>query len=873
MSNYNSLKATIDANIKQNGNQEITGQILNSVLNQMVNILGTGYQFAGVATIDTNPGTPDAKVFYIANGKGTYEKFGGINVTEDDVVVLYYDTAWHKVSTGIASQAKLSELKSDTKYVLDNITIGAVASMARKLYTNDVTATYATDFTRVGYYKKDGTFVSDSNYRTSARFQLPRGGYLFEFYTETQIIGCIRISDADDNTVRMLTQDGLNCIAGGINRFLFLYSSLDKNLYLEISRFVGASEYPKIYTAMDGTLTTKEYVDGQLSESLNGLMMQRIILTHDKIVNSEFYDGYYWSSYNERTALDSYTCGKVDLTSLRGRYIILNPGFVTTAYIPGYSYIQKQDGTILALSKIPATQFERVPIIKTFNNDKCILLYVDSSYSTLIWSKDKNRMPEFAVISGVTPSVAAELATQSSSISDLSSSISDLSLLINSVDNRTYFIESSEQIDFPESNNGKYIESNGNIHEAISTTGEYRLSDSILVNVGDKFIIHAGSYNSAILALYSSTNQLLDIIFRSTSQNEYYDNVYEVKNPNAHHIVFGYQRRIWGASKFNYATTTPLNEVVAQLKTQIESSESTLSGKTIFLFGDSISSSDYTWYVEYLQKYTGARVLNQGASGRNAAYQASNEYFTRLANNPADVVVALVGGNDSGASGTIGTFGSNTALAQMGESVVTETDIADDYNGTKYIQAVSHIIRKWRATYWNFRLAAGLTANILDTQNNNAVVYPTTGTATEQQCIDYAATQGWTLGYGQRYVMMTTETDAAKRTKLMAVKQPKLYFCTTLPQKRYNDESPWSNPENWERKRLAIIECCQKYGINCIDLAKDFAIDWSKEPYWPGQGYTGTSKTDNQGIYTMDGLHPNEFGYEWIARIVSKVIK
>ncbi len=128
MSNYNSLKATIDANIKQNGNQEITGQILNSVLNQMVNILGTGYQFAGIATIDTNPGTPDAKVFYIANGKGTYEKFGGIEVTEDEVVVLYWDSAWHKVSTGIASQAKLSELEGvlqdldgDTLYITDKV--------------------------------------------------------------------------------------------------------------------------------------------------------------------------------------------------------------------------------------------------------------------------------------------------------------------------------------------------------------------------------------------------------------------------------------------------------------------------------------------------------------------------------------------------------------------------------------------------------------------------------------------------------------------------------------------------------------------------------------------------------------------------------
>ena len=77
----------------------------------------SGYLFAGIATIDTNPSTPDAKVFYIANGKGTYEKFGGLEVTEDEVVVLYWDTAWHKVATGIASQAKLSELDNETEKI------------------------------------------------------------------------------------------------------------------------------------------------------------------------------------------------------------------------------------------------------------------------------------------------------------------------------------------------------------------------------------------------------------------------------------------------------------------------------------------------------------------------------------------------------------------------------------------------------------------------------------------------------------------------------------------------------------------------------------------------------------------------------------
>ena len=133
MSNYNSLKTTIDANIKQNGRQEITGQILNSVLNQMVTTLGAEYQFAGVATIDTKPGAPDAKVFYIANGKGSYTNFGGLEVTEDDVVVLYWDSSWHKVSTGIASNEKLSELGQE----VDKLMEGAEIISSTNLYNKD----------------------------------------------------------------------------------------------------------------------------------------------------------------------------------------------------------------------------------------------------------------------------------------------------------------------------------------------------------------------------------------------------------------------------------------------------------------------------------------------------------------------------------------------------------------------------------------------------------------------------------------------------------------------------------------------------------------------------------------------------------------
>ena len=115
MSNYASLKATINANIKTNGNQEITGSILNSVLNAMTNVLGAGYQFMGVAT-PTNPGsnqTPDYRCFYLATTPGTYSHLGGLNVLNGEVAILKYDSSWTKVVTGIATVDQLNQLGQD----------------------------------------------------------------------------------------------------------------------------------------------------------------------------------------------------------------------------------------------------------------------------------------------------------------------------------------------------------------------------------------------------------------------------------------------------------------------------------------------------------------------------------------------------------------------------------------------------------------------------------------------------------------------------------------------------------------------------------------------------------------------------------------
>lgn len=116
MANYNNLKTAIQAVIKANGNQEITGDILQNALMSILNALSAGYQFVGIATTKTIPGTPDQKVFYIANGSGTYSNFGGINVDKDEVAILTFDDTWKKLATGIVSTEKLSDVMKQMIY-------------------------------------------------------------------------------------------------------------------------------------------------------------------------------------------------------------------------------------------------------------------------------------------------------------------------------------------------------------------------------------------------------------------------------------------------------------------------------------------------------------------------------------------------------------------------------------------------------------------------------------------------------------------------------------------------------------------------------------------------------------------------------------
>lgn len=113
MANYQNLLAVIAANIYTNGNQEVTAAMVKAAAESMVGALGFGYQCAGVATPDTDPGTPDPRLFYIASENGTYTHFGGVQLQDQIAIFLYDEDGWRaeflSVSLNIEDLAYVAE--------------------------------------------------------------------------------------------------------------------------------------------------------------------------------------------------------------------------------------------------------------------------------------------------------------------------------------------------------------------------------------------------------------------------------------------------------------------------------------------------------------------------------------------------------------------------------------------------------------------------------------------------------------------------------------------------------------------------------------------------------------------------------------------
>lgn len=104
MTNWTKLKKAIADVIKTNGNQEITGAIMQQTLMSIVDNVGSNAQFGGVAVPSTVPADTDGSVFYLASAQGTYPNFNNIEVDASEMAVFTKNIAGTWVKTSLPIQ-------------------------------------------------------------------------------------------------------------------------------------------------------------------------------------------------------------------------------------------------------------------------------------------------------------------------------------------------------------------------------------------------------------------------------------------------------------------------------------------------------------------------------------------------------------------------------------------------------------------------------------------------------------------------------------------------------------------------------------------------------------------------------------------------
>ena len=230
MANWTTIKAAIANIIKTNGNQEITGQLLQNAISNIISSVGENATFAGIATPTTNPGTPDGPVFYIAAESGDYSNFGGINIEEGEATILEWDNSvWSKKVTGFATQEKLTELERNVAQLHFNFSVEG----------DDTFKPYVLPFVI-----KKGMLIKNKGVRIGC---LPESGESGEFYLES---GQSTICPQETYRVRTLNNIG--------------------EINIEVSKMIETKDI------VDGAITPeklsveyakKDYVDNQITSA------------------------------------------------------------------------------------------------------------------------------------------------------------------------------------------------------------------------------------------------------------------------------------------------------------------------------------------------------------------------------------------------------------------------------------------------------------------------------------------------------------------------------------------------------------------------------------------------------------------------------
>ena len=197
MANWSTLKAAIANVIKTNGNQEITGAVLQNTLNSIVNAVGENAAFAGIAIPTTNPGTPDGPVFYLATQPGTYSNFEGIEVLEGESVILQRaNSTWAKKITGLATQHETDIIKNFDTSFQKNVLFLELLRISPLAFANICT--------KNGYYVSGSlSWFENDNYRSTEKIFVKKGTTINFVLANGNATSILRIAqwDIDGNAI------------------------------------------------------------------------------------------------------------------------------------------------------------------------------------------------------------------------------------------------------------------------------------------------------------------------------------------------------------------------------------------------------------------------------------------------------------------------------------------------------------------------------------------------------------------------------------------------------------------------------------------------------------------------------------------------
>ena len=253
MADYIKLKDAITDVIKTNGNQEITGQILQNTLLSIVNVIGENRTFAGVAEPDTNPGNPDQNVVWAATQKGTYTGFG--NYVHDGVGIVFLGnttSGWQAVKMNVVGVDSDGNPVNPDSYVTKE---------AFEKFKKDLVA--------------ELTDTSDAN-NIHARFD-SHGNVIFDYYATKQSVNALSKEIGSESTSE--SEDG--SVWGKLISLVQDTTVLSK----EISDLNDESD--KLQTDMTGV---KNYIS-KLDEDMDNAYTQNgCLFCHHGMVNINFHD-------------------------------------------------------------------------------------------------------------------------------------------------------------------------------------------------------------------------------------------------------------------------------------------------------------------------------------------------------------------------------------------------------------------------------------------------------------------------------------------------------------------------------------------------------------------------------------------------------